>query len=260
MFEQTVEGTWSSYLPFTQRILNKEVHEHLGVSAAQIIFGAAIDLDRGIIEPNTFMEAHSHENLSEYVNNLIAAQKAAIKFAAERQQARDLRVLAERTTALEGEVTTFDIGTYVLVEYPSDGFLMTPRPPHKLLTNLRGPLLVVSNNGAEYTLRDASTTTDIKVHISRMRKFNYDKERVDPLAVVVKDSDQFIVEAIISHRGCNAKGRLKKASDLELLVKWAGYEQPEWHPWNNFTSNSIAHSYMREIPALKKIIPKRFRE
>ena len=73
MFEQTIEAKWSSYLPFTQRILNAEVHQHLGVSAANIIFGAAIDLDRGIIQPNKPMDAHSHEKQSDYVNKLIAA-------------------------------------------------------------------------------------------------------------------------------------------------------------------------------------------
>ena len=258
MFEQTMEAKWSSYLPFTQRILNAEVHQHLGVSAAQIIFGAAIDLDRGIIQPNKLMEAHSHEELSEYVNKLIAAQKAAIQFAAKRQEERDVSELSARTAALSGEVTEFSAGTQVLVEYPSDGFLSRPRPPHKLLTNLRGPLVVISNEGAEYVLRDPSTVTDVKVHISRMREFYYDKSRIDPLAVVVKDTDQFIVEAILNHSGCNPKGKLKKASDLQLLVKWLGYEKPEWHPWHNFTANSIAHSYMREIPALKRILPKRF--
>jgi hypothetical protein len=259
MFEQTVEDSWSSYLPFTQRILNKEVHEHLGVSAAQIIFGAAIDLDRGLIEPNTYMEAHSHENLSEYVNKLIKAQKAAIKFAAEMQTKRDIKALAARTAALSGEVSEFRPGTQVLIEYPNDGFLSRPRPPHKLLTNLRGPLLVISNEGAEYTLRDPSTVTDMKVHISRMREFFYDKERVDPLTVVIKDTDQFIVESVINHRGSKPNGKIKKASELQLLIKWVGYEKPEWHPWHGFTANSVAHSYMRDIPHLKRFIPKHYR-
>ena len=162
------------------------------MSAANIIFGAAIDLDRGILQPNKPMEAHSHEALSDYVNKLITAQTAAIQFAAKRQEERDIKVLAERTEALSGEVTEFESGAQVLIDYPNDGFLARPRPPNKLLTNLRGPLTVLSNQGAEYTLRDPSTVTDIQVHISRMRRFHYDKERVDPLAVVVKDTEQLI--------------------------------------------------------------------
>jgi hypothetical protein len=65
MFEQSVEAGWKSYLPFTQRICNSEVVQHMGVSPAQIIFGAAIDLDRGILKPNVWAEEHGHGPLSE---------------------------------------------------------------------------------------------------------------------------------------------------------------------------------------------------
>ena len=258
MFEQTVEANWRTYLPFTQRICNAEVIQHLGVSPAQIIFGAAIDLDRGILQPNNYMDAHAHGQQSEYVNKLIAAQKATIKYAVDKQQERDSRELAERTAAISGEVTEFKAGTHVLIEYPNDGFLMRPRPPNKLLTNLRGPLQVVSNTGAEYTLRDASTTKDITVHVSRMREFHFDETRVNPLAVTVKNSDQFLVNAVINHTGYTGKGKQKKVSDLRLLVKWVGYEEPEWHPWKNFSANVIAHNYMKGFPELKKVIPKRY--
>jgi hypothetical protein len=99
----------------------------------------------------------------------------------------------------------------------------------------------------------------MKVHISRIREFFYDKERVDPLSVVIRDTDQFIVESVISHRGNKPNGKIKKASELQLLIKWVGYEKPEWHPWHGFTANSVAHSYMRNIPSLIKFIPKQYR-
>ena len=258
MFEQSVEAGWRSYLPFTQRICNSEVVQHLGVSPAQIIFGGAIDLNRGILKPNEWVESHDHNQLSGYANKLIEAQKAAIEYAAERQRKTDDKHLAERTGKLSGEVTEFAVGTYVLMEYPNDGFLMRPRPPNKLLTPLRGPLKVISNDGPAYTLRDESTTNLVVAHVSRLRVFYYDKERVNPVEVAMKDTDQFLVESILTHRGYTGKYGSKKSSNLEFLVKWVGYQEPEWLPWRNLYANSIAHAYMRLHPVLVKVIPKRY--
>jgi transposase InsO family protein len=44
-------NTWSRYLPLVQRILISEVHDSIGVSPAQLLYGNAIDLDRGIFLP-----------------------------------------------------------------------------------------------------------------------------------------------------------------------------------------------------------------
>ena len=260
MFDQKIEKEWRAYLPFTQRILNAEVVEHLGVAPAQIIFGAAIDLDRGILTPNTPAKEHDseHRQLSEYVRKLIETQRAAIKYAATRQEQTDARHVAERTAALSGEVTSFKNGSYVLVSYPDDGFLKTPRPPNKLLTKLKGPLQVISSDGPAYTLRDhTSSTKDLTVHVARLRPFYYDKERIDPVKISMKDTDQFLVEEIRDHRGYTGKGHHKKVSQLELLVKWVGFETPEWQPWHNFTSNSIAHAYLR-TNNLQRAIPRSF--
>ena len=241
MFEQSVEAGWKSYLPFTQRICNSEVVQHMGVSPAQIIFGAAIDLDRGILKPNVWTEEHGHGPLSEYVNKLIEAQKAAIEYAAERQRMTDNKHLAERTGKMSGKVTEFAPGTYVLMEYPDDGFLLRPRPPNKLLTQLRGPLKVISNNGPAYTLRDETSTTKMIVaHVSRLRVFHYDLERVDPVQIAMKDTDQFLVESILAHRGYSGNPGQNKTSKLEFLIKWVGFEEPEWLPWRNLYANSIA--------------------
>ena len=92
-------------LAITQRICNSEVVQHMGVSPAQIIFGAAIDLNRGILKANDWAEEHGHGQLSEYVNKLIEAQKAAIEYAAERQRMTDNKHLADRTGKMSGKAT-----------------------------------------------------------------------------------------------------------------------------------------------------------
>ena len=232
-----------------------------GSIPAQIIFGTAIDLDRGIFKPNIYDEEGHNEPLSKYIDSMMQSQTAATKLASDMQRRLDAKHLAERTKALTGEVTEFEAGTYVLVEYPDDGFLMRPRPPHKLLTNLKGPLKVMSSVGPAYTLRDdTSATKDLVVHVSRLREFYYDRERVNPTEVAMKDTDQYLVEAILDHRGYTGQGSSKRSSDLEFLVKWVGYDKPEWQPWKEYYANSIAHNYMRQYPALNKIIPARFND
>ena len=257
MFEQTIGADWRVYLPFTQRICNAEVIKHLDVSPAQIIFGGAIDLNRGIISPNV-MAKHDHGELSDYVAKLIIVQRATIKFAAQMQTERDEKVILTKTSALQSAITEFKAGSYVLLEYPSDGFLMTPRPPNKLMTNLKGPLQVISNVGPTYMLRDLVTTKTVFTHVSRLREFHYDRERVDPLTIAVKDSGQFLVERILDHKGYTGKGMHKIISKLQFLVKWVGYEQPDWQPWSNLHKNLLTHDYMRTIPCLAKKIPKRY--
>ena len=62
----------------------------------------------------------------------------------------------------------------------------------------------------------------------------------------------------MGHRGYTGKLSKKKTGDLEFLVKWSGYADPEWTPWKNLYANSIAHDYMKLHPALIKVIPKRY--
>ena len=135
---------------------------------------------------------------------------------------------------------------------------MTPRPPNKLMTNLRGPLQVTSNVGPTYTLRDLVTTKTVFTHVSRLREFHFDKERVDPLAIAVKDSGQYLVESILDHKGYTGKGNYRQISKLLFLVKWVGYEEPDWQPWKNLHRNFLTHEYMKDFPYLAKKIPKRY--
>jgi hypothetical protein len=48
VFDDLIKGRWSRFLPMVQRIFNAHIIESLGVSPAQIIFGNAVHLDRGM--------------------------------------------------------------------------------------------------------------------------------------------------------------------------------------------------------------------
>lgn len=253
--EQVIGAEWKVYLPFTQRICNAEVIRHLNVSPSQIIFGGAIDLNRSILKPN-ILDNHDHSDITDYVNKLLIAQSATIKYAAKMQNERDESVILAKTAALKSVITEFKVGSYVLVEYPSDGFLMNPRPPNKLMTNLKGPLQVISHDGPAYLLRDMVSTRPVSAHVSRLRLFEYDKERINPVEVAAKDAGAYLVEKVLDHRNYNAKTRLR--SNLEFLVKWVGYEETTWEPWSSLHSNLRTHEYMEDIHYLKKLIPKRY--
>ena len=47
-FDRRTKSNWKQTLPIAQRIINSHYSEHTDVSPADIMFGKALDLDRGI--------------------------------------------------------------------------------------------------------------------------------------------------------------------------------------------------------------------
>ena len=56
MHDVKLEHAWSDMLPIVMRIFNSEVKEPIGVTPAQILFGNAINLDRGYFAPLVTMD------------------------------------------------------------------------------------------------------------------------------------------------------------------------------------------------------------
>jgi len=69
-------------------------------------------------------------------------------------------------------ITQFDINSFVLVLYPKSA--MGQRAPTKLHTHWKGPMRVISNQGAEYTLHDLVQNKNVLIHVSRLKKFEHD--------------------------------------------------------------------------------------
>jgi hypothetical protein len=52
IFDKRVNAAWSSeYRLLVQRIMNAKVHDTIGVSPAELLFGKAIDLYTGLLSP-----------------------------------------------------------------------------------------------------------------------------------------------------------------------------------------------------------------
>jgi len=129
---------------------------------------------------------------------------------------------------------------------------MGQKPPTKLHTFWKGPMQVISNNGAEYKVHDLVRNHTISVPVSRLKRFEHDAERVDPLQIAAKDNEEDEVDSILSH----VRDPQRKSS-MDFLVKWTGYDDSEnlWLPWSELRLNPKLHTYLRE-QNLEKLIPK----
>jgi len=254
VYDVNTADRWSDVLPFAQRICNAEVISSIGLSPAHILFGTAINLDRGILVPNKAVEDHDHPVYSEYVRGLMEAQQAAIKFAQDIQAEKDAEHIA---TGRGRAITEFKIGDFVTLSYPAnqDGI---SKPPSKLMTKRRGPYEVVSFEGPIYKVKNLGDNKIVQIHVNELEIFRYDVAHVDPMAVAAKDKREFVVEEIVAHRPTHQPTRNKKA--LEFLIKWRDYDESEnsWVSWHELTNNHICHAYCM-ANQMRSLVHKRYR-
>jgi hypothetical protein len=233
-----VRGCWSTVMPLIQRILNASVHSALGTTPARVLFGDRISLNRGVL---VSFEGGGGEQASttveDYIQHLTAAQKAII----EASQACQDKVIQARLEATPKTPTSFEVGDYVLISPPE-------RPLDKLSPKWLGPMVVVSVAGNIYQCQDLRTLKVNAYHITRLKYFEL-SENVDPLQVAALDRDEYIVEAIVEHRGPR-KGKPRNL--LEFKVRWQGYgpEEDLWLPYKEVKDLEVLDEYAREHPQL----------
>jgi transposase InsO family protein len=80
VFDIRVTDHWSlDYLPLVQRIMNANISTPTGVSPAQLLFGDAVNLERGILLPHK--EVTKGEDIPVYLKRLLSTQSDLIKIA-----------------------------------------------------------------------------------------------------------------------------------------------------------------------------------
>jgi transposase InsO family protein len=143
IFESKIIKRWGKDLPFVQRIINSTVHESIGVSPAQIIFGDALNLNRGFIVSIDDKEKFDSEVvMSEYSRDMIARQAEIIAVAQKHQHTVDEQYIAAKNKKYKNvEITVFPVNSYVLLGYPSSN--LKKGPPNKLMLNWQGPYKVI---------------------------------------------------------------------------------------------------------------------
>ena len=235
ILEKKVVTEWSTFLPLIQRIMNASVHSSTGVSPAQLVFGNAVKLDRGIFLPHKKgynAEGEQESTLAEWAEKMQATQAELIELARRHQVERDQHHIIQQEPA---NTTEFPINSYVLVKYRN-------RPPTKFHSAWRGPMRVVNFNKSHYTLQDIVTDKLRNFHVTQLKAFKYDQMDTDPVDIARAEQNEFLVENILEHRSDGSKRR----TNYEFLVKWAGYENTDntWEPWEAVRDNKQLIKYL----------------
>ena len=175
IFEHNEVRKWSKhYIPLVQRILNTSRVESINAVPAELLFGNAINLDRGVLLPPSLITDH-RKSLSAWADEMLTKQQELLTKARKEQRRRDETHIAEA----DPRRTTYEVGEYVLVEYQPSS-MVKGRPPNKFLPNLRGPLRVKSKQGDRYTLYNLISGNDEETHIKRIHPYHMDSRQLSP--------------------------------------------------------------------------------
>jgi hypothetical protein len=242
LYDKNIFDKWGDLLPLVQRILNATRHSTIGYAPAQILFGNAIDLDRGIILP--LDDTNTSADLPTWLHNMRENQAYLIKKAQQLIADKDTAKILKR--AIPGSITEYEPNSFVLKKYPDDN-----RPPTKFHTINKGPYKVVKQVGDRVTIQDLITSNITDVHVSQLTQFRYDPLQTNPKDVARHDYQEFFVEAVLAH-----KGDIKRKSTLTFKVRWLGYssEDDSWVPWSELRNNPALHKYLADTN-LGRLIP-----
>lgn len=234
-----VRNKWSAHLPFVQRIMNASIKERLGVSPGQLLFGNAIRLDNNILRVPKELSEISPEGrpVHRWLADNLRMQQNILDIARETQLATEI----DRFDKPKEEGDTFPSGTFVLLQDPEG------TNKSKLLPLHPGPYEVMGHIRDKYEVRNLVDNGVTYVHISRLRKFNYDPIHTDPNEVALQDNQEFIVEKILDH-----EGTIMNKTQMRFLVKWLGFDDTanSWEPWydngSGLRDNKVLHQYLRD--------------
>jgi len=231
--------------------MNTNKNSVTGVSPAELMFGNAVNLDRGLIVPQSEMN-NDHKPLSTHASEMIDAQKKLMKFAERMQRLKDEAHIANA----DPKRTTYANGEYVLVAYPANGVTLR-KAPNKFMPNLKGPMKVMGKTGDRYQLQNLVSEEIQETHITNIFPYFQDGlGNLTPKQVAMRDVlTLFEVEKVLSHRG-----DLQYRTQIEFLVRWTGYGENDdlWLPYSELRDNDATHRYLLSINK-KNLIPLKFK-
>ena len=241
-FDKSTTDDYQAILPFVQRILNSSINERMKVSPAQLLFGNALDLDRGIFLPP------DEQNLPQ--GNLTYSTSKMLKIQSDLTRiTKDLLIRsdAEHNASIADVLTEFAVGTFVLA-------LPRSAPATRLHTPWTGPYQVISSQKGQYKLLDLITNKSKMYHVTQLKPFFYDKEKVDPVDIARRDHLEYFIERILAF-----EGDIKRVSTLRFHVKWLGYDDSHnsWERWKNLMNTEHLHTYLISVN-LRHLIPRKF--
>jgi hypothetical protein len=251
IFDRRVSEVWSSeYLPLVQRIMNAKVHDTIGVSPAELVFGKAINLYAGLllpIPPESLIKGTAEvaeHKLSDHVAQLIKVQSLLIEIARDNQLSADSFHMQESSPLKD----MFPVNSYVLLKPPEGarGKLRMPKA---------GPYIVVGVSGDKYSIQDLLTHKTTDTHVSNLCEFRYDSSSsLEPIEVAARNAGEFFIDRIYDHRGTTSK-----RGNMEFLVSWKGYSQKDdtWEPYKEVykTQAFVDYCYANKLKSLVNKTP-----
>ena len=267
--EENVAFDWELHLGTVMRIINTQRRLSHGLefpSPAELLYGLSISLDRHLYtspeEYKANLRTKGVQNLGRWMDRTIAAQHAALQTAETHQRQRDDEALHPQPPKRQKRLVDFQIGSFVLCDYPETISAITKRgPPNKLMPFRKGPLVVVARQQDIYTIRSLVTDRNEVVHASRLHP--YDNSRNLSIAELTKLAltdyiDEYPIDKIVDHAG---DPRYKRKMDFK--VRWQGQpaERDRWLPYSALRDTSQLHEYLRrsQDAQLQKLIPVQFR-
>jgi hypothetical protein len=255
IYERGVITEWYKYLPLVQRIMNASIHEALGVSPAQILFGNALNLDRQIMVNFSELRTQyaSEINLSQWQSDMLKKQAHIIELAQRVQIRKNEAYIATKNAAYKDKgLTVFAINSFVLVAYPPNSW--KKGPPNKLMMQWQGPYKVMDRVGNRYRVLHLANMSEEEVHVCRLKSFITDDSET-ARQTANRAEDKWDVERILSHTG-NPKYRTK----MTFQVKWVGFNELTTETWNrDLIKTQAMHVYLSNNN-LRSLIPSRFRD
>jgi hypothetical protein len=180
---------------------------------------------------------------------LIKNQDAMLQRAVQLQQQHDKARLRDNSHALK---TIFPISSYVLVKPEVE-------PTNKLAPRWLGPYIITEHferpQGDVYRCLHLSTNKEFDFRVDRIEPYyTNDADTLHQTAML--DHEQYEISEVLSHRFTGTQS----AANLQLQIKWLGYDTPDWQPFsgNGLNEVGIVHDYLSRHK-LSRFISARFR-
>ena len=154
-FETNSIDDYRLSIPIVQRILHVAYSDHTKIAASQLLFGNALNLDRGLFLPPSERPI-SDKPLSAQASKMLRLQDEIMAKAREILSHDDGLHMALHASTPR---TEYPLNSYVLVKH------RTGAPSTRLHTVWKGPLRVLSNDRSVYTLLDLINNKEKQYHV-----------------------------------------------------------------------------------------------
>lgn len=225
LFELNGEADWRTYLPLAMRIVNSFPYTRTGMTPAQAMFGARLNINRRLFDHTLPDEQEAGEDSDSesaaeadepWLQRMDTIEAVLLRTAGRRLQ----QAVAERRGGAPPDPTSYDPGTPVLVKPLARRAKLTRR--------MLGPRVVVEQINNIVTVRDLLDNSVHRYYVDRLKP--YDDSRTEDLQVLAAgDTAEYVVDRIIAHEFRPSTSRAKR--NLYLHTAWLGYSDTTWEPY-----------------------------